>query len=153
MKKASTLPLLAAMVVIVVSALLAAPAFAKPKVKKVKFAGTPAEPTLTITGEGMGSIPTAEDEPAPECLEAGPPTGENFGTSVHFSDENQGWTAGQNGDCIGLVVSTFTETEVVFKFGSNYSQYTPIAKKDVYNLSVNGLAKKGKVSIKKPPKA
>ncbi len=153
MRRAFVTLMLASALVVLGTAIPATSALAsKPKVKKVAFSGTPSEPTVTVTGLGMGSIPIAEDEPAPECLEAGTPTGENFGTSLLFSDESRAWTAGQDGDCIGLVVKTFTETEIVFQFGSNYSQYEPVAKKDLYKFTVNGLTKTGKISIKKPPK-
>ena len=127
------------------SALAKAP---KPKIKKVAFTGTPAEPTVTATGVGLGSLPIGEAEPAPECF-GGPLTGDDFGESARIEDPSQGWTAGQGGDCIGLIFSSYTETEVIFHLGSGYAEYNPMQKKDHYLLTLNGLHKEGKVSFKK----
>lgn len=120
----------------------------KPKIKKVVFTGTPAEPTMTVTGVGLGSLPIGEAESAPECF-GGPLTGDDFGEAARIEDVTQVWTAGQDGDCIGLIFSSYTETEVIFHLGSGYVEYTPMQKKDHYKLTLNGLSKEGKVSFKK----
>lgn len=141
----------AAAVALLGTALLSGSALAKapkPKIKKVVFTGTPAEPTVTVTGVGLGSLPIAEAEPAPECF-GGPLTGDDFGEAAWIEDPTQGWTAGQDGDCIGLSFSSYTETEVIFHLGSGYVEYSPMQKKDHYKLSLNSLSKEGKVSFKK----
>ncbi len=122
----------------------------KPKIKKVTFTGTPAEPTITVTGIGLGSLPVEDAEEAPECF-GGPLTGNNFGTALNFEDMTQGWTAGHAGDCIALSFSSYTETEAVFHLGSGYVEYTPLTKKDSYVMTIGTLTKKGKVSFKKTP--
>ncbi len=131
---------------------IAAPALAntpKPKIKKVVFTGTPAEATITVTGIGLGSIPVGDAEEPLNCFPTEEQPGNDFGEAAHLEDLTQSWAAGKAGDCIGLVFSTFTESEVVFSLGSGYREYTPLTKKDEFSVSLNGLTKKGKVHFKK----
>jgi hypothetical protein len=54
------------------------------------------------------------------------------------------------GDCIGLIFKTYTETQVIFTFGSSYrqSEYAPIHTGDEYTVNLRGLSKSGTVKIK-----
>lgn len=121
----------------------------KPKIKKVVFAGTPAEPTITATGVGLGSLPFESAEEPLNCFPPEEAPGNDFGEAAYFEDPGQGWTAGKAGDCIGLSFSAYTETEVVFHLGSAYREYAPMAKGDEFQLVLHGLLKKGKVHFKK----
>ena len=117
-----------------------------PGIKGVKFVGSPSEPTITIKGVGLGSLPFEDAETVPECFSEEVATGNDFGSALSLQDLTQGWTAGEgSGDCIGLIVSSFTETEVVYHLGSAYSHYPPIAKGDSYTVTVNGLTRSGRV--------
>jgi hypothetical protein len=51
------------------------------------------------------------------------------------------------GDCIGLIFKTYTETQVIFTFGSSYrqSEYAPIHTGDEYTVNLRGLSKSGTV--------
>jgi hypothetical protein len=136
---------------ILVMALFAGSAFAAkgPKIKSVKFSGTPSEPTVTIKGNGLGSLPFEAAEPVAECFPEEVATGNDFGTSAWFEDNSDGWRAGEGaGDCIGLIFSTYTETEVVYHFGSAYSHYPPLASGDGYTVTLYGLTKTGTVKLK-----
>jgi hypothetical protein len=113
----------------------------KPTITSVAFTGTGANPTVTITGTNFGSLPSA----TPAGCGA---TGSNYGaTGLWFQDVTQGkWTAGKSGDCIGLVVSTWTSTQIVFGFGSFYSGFGPVTNKDKYKLEAAGVTKSGTVT-------
>jgi len=111
-----------------------------PTIKAVKFTGTPSEPILTVTGSNFTSLPAGE--PACGVTE----NGRTFGSSLIFTDSTRGWTGGQSGDCIGLVVSASTSTEIVFHFGASYKEYGQVTGGDSYTLTVEGVKKKGKVA-------
>jgi hypothetical protein len=135
------------------TAATAAPAFAKmakpPKIKKVTFTGTGAEPTIAVKGTGLGSLPIEHAEAPLECFPPETEPGNDFGEAAFLEDPTAGWAAGKAGDCIGLVFSSYTETEVVFHLGSGYREYTPLTKGDSYEVSLNTLTKSGKVKFKK----
>lgn len=100
-----------------------------PKITSVVFSGTPSNPTVTVNGSNFGS------EPAGSAAGCGA-TGQTFGNSLIFNDITQGWAAGQSGDCIGLIVSSYTPTQVVFQFGSFYSNFNPVTNGDSYQMTV-----------------
>jgi hypothetical protein len=157
MRKAFATLCLAATTAVLVMALVASPAFAgkvkTPAIKSVKFKGTETEPTVVIKGTGLGSLPFEQAEGVPQCFEGETPTGNDFGTAVVFENDTEGWSAGEGaGDCIGLIFSTFTETEVVYHFGSAYSHYDPLQTGDSYTLTVNGLSFSGTAKVKPPKK-
>ncbi len=138
-------------------ALSAGPALAKakpPAIKSVKFDGTPSEPLIVVKGIGLGSFPAGSAEEDPNCFAEEPSgLGNDFGTAAVFSDTSAGWDSGEGpGDCIGLIFKTYTETEVVFHFGSAYTHYVPVHKGDGYTLTLNALSKSGTVKIKEPKK-
>jgi hypothetical protein len=152
MRKAFAALCLVGTAAILGTALFAGPAFATkaPKIKSVKFGGTPSEPRVMITGSGLGSLPFEQAETVPECFPEEVATGNDFASTVWFEDNTQGWRAGEGtGDCIGLIFSSFTATKVVYHFGSAYSHYVPIHKGDSYTVAVYGLSHKGVVKIKK----
>ncbi len=134
------------------TAILAGPALAKgpkpPQIKKVKFTGTPAAPTITVRGIGLGSFPAGATEPPLECFPPEPEPGNDFNEAAYFEELTQGWQAGHVGDCIGLVFSTYTESEVVFHFGTGYREYVPLAKGDGFQVTLNGLVKTGTIKLK-----
>jgi hypothetical protein len=115
-----------------------------PKITAVKFTGTSSNPIVTITGSNFGAIPPANPSTPLSCV-AGD-TSFDYGTSLLFSDTTQGWTGGQTGDCIGLVLSSYTSTKIVYQFGAAYSGYGPITAGDAYTLTVWGVSHKGTVA-------
>jgi hypothetical protein len=136
-------------------ALSAGAALAKtkpPEIKSVKFQGTPAAPLVVVKGTGLGTLPVEDAEEDPNCFGEEPTElGNDFGDAANFADDTAGWQAGVGpGDCIGLIFKTYTETEVIFTFGSTYHQpeYSPLHKGDEYTVSLRGLTKSGTIKIK-----
>ena len=116
----------------------------KPKIASVTFTGPKSDPTVTINGTKLGSIPAA-DPPSPLNCVSGD-TSYDYGTSLSFNDNTRGWEAGQTGDCIGLVVTSYTDTQIVYKFGADYSNYGPVTAGDSFTLVVYGKSYTGTVS-------
>ena len=102
-----------------------------PSISAVSFGGTP---TVTVTGSNFGSEPTG----TPETCNAGD-TGDDFpGTELVLSDLSENWGAGGAGDCIGLLATAWSSTQVVFTVGSQYADYGPIDVGDLMEVSVLG---------------
>jgi hypothetical protein len=112
-----------------------------PQITSLTFTGTPADPTVTINGSNFGTEPTG----TPAGCSA---TGDTFGaTGLWFTDiTQQGWTAGQTGDCIGLIISSYAATQIVYQFGSFYSNFNPVTNGDSYKLEVQGVTSSGTVA-------
>jgi hypothetical protein len=112
-----------------------------PGIIGVTFTGTPEDPTITVTGSGFGSSPPIG---SPETCQSGD-TGDDYGSSgLWFSDTTQGgWTAGQAGDCIGLIVSSWSGSQVVFGFGNEYANYPAIQPGDQVEVDVQGATYSG----------
>ena len=107
----------------------------------VTITGTIANPVFTVTGTGFGTQPPAPNPAAspdgtPGCptVAPGSPTqGFLYGTSLYVMDTasngfNAGkFTPGNNGesDCVGLVIQSWSNTQVVFTFGDTYNQNVP----------------------------
>lgn len=109
-------------------------------------------PTVTVNGSGFGTLPKA-DPRTPVACTAGS-TGYDYGPGgLWFTDKSKGWTAGQykpkqhaGYDCIGLLVSEFTDTQIVFAFGSYYGVYGPLQVGDKWKLHVHGTTATGKAA-------
>ena len=112
-----------------------------PGITGVTFTGTSADPTITVTGSGFGSSPPIG---SPETCQSGD-TGDDYGSSgLWFSDATQGgWTAGQAGDCIGLIVSSWSGSQVVYGFGNEYANYPAIQSGDQVEVDVQGATYSG----------
>ena len=106
----------------------------------VTITGTIADPTFTVTGTGFGSTPPAPDPSTPPDGQQGCPAsptnnpsleGYLYGTNLYVSDQgNSGFDAGVNSvtgefDCVGLVIKSWSPTQVVFGFGDLYDQPIP----------------------------
>lgn len=116
------------------------PAAPAPAVTGLSSSGTASAPRITVTGTNLGSFPPPG---APVTCQAGD-TGDTYGsTGLSFDDATAGWTAGQSGDCIGLVVTSWSPTSVVFGFGNEYGGYPPVASGDSYTLEVQGATLSG----------
>jgi hypothetical protein len=131
-------------------------------ISSVIFTGTTTAPTITINGSGFGTTPT----PNPTYTPAGtqlcplpPPTGDqglDYGTSLYVFDVPRNWAGGRYRpqlnelDCVGLLISKFTATQVVLQFGAAYAQYQQkynylLAEGDAYQIAVNGAMFSGTV--------
>jgi hypothetical protein len=83
------------------------------------FTGPTAE--VAITGSGFGSAPPPSYPTAGGCG-----TGSNYASNLYLQDLTRGWEAGHStpgvdADCVGLVISSWSDTKVVFGFGSDYN--------------------------------
>jgi len=112
-----------------------------PGITGVTFTGTSADPTISVTGSGFGSSPPIG---SPETCQSGD-TGDDYGSSgLWFSDATQGgWTAGQAGDCIGLIVSSWSGSQVLYGFGNEYANYPAIQPGDQVEVDVQGATYSG----------
>jgi hypothetical protein len=114
---------------------------AGPKITSVTFTGTAAAPTVTITGHNFGTEPTG----SPAGCGA---TGDNFGTSLWFDEITASWAAGEGGDCIALLVNSYSPTRIVYQFGSFYDTngLAPANSGDQYQVTVMGNTFNGTVT-------
>jgi hypothetical protein len=109
------------------------------KITSVVFTGSSNSPTVTVKGKNFGAEPVGT--PA-GCGDSG----FDFGSLLSFQELSQGWAAGGSGDCIGLIVSSYTPTQVVYGFGSNYSNYGPVTSGDQFTLTVQTAKFSGTVA-------
>ena len=115
-----------------------------PTITSVTFTGTGSNPTVTITGTNLGSLPPPNPSTPLNCV-AGD-TSFDYGTSLLFTDHTQGWTAGQTGDCIGLIVTTYTNTRIVYQFGPFYQNFGPVTAGDSFQLVARSASATGTVT-------
>ena len=92
-----------------------------PTIDGVTFGGNPATPTVTVSGTGFGSTSDL-GTPAPASCGA---SGTDYGNNFSFSDTTRSWQAGQGAGCIGLIISSYSNNQIVFTFGTGYSTYGP----------------------------
>jgi hypothetical protein len=108
------------------------------KVTSVTFTGNEIKPTITIKGTGFGVQPTPNPPYHPPALDhplcrAKPPLplsryGYDYGSDLFLQDSSQtpAWSAGRYRpslrelDCIGLLISKYTPTVIVFRLGAAY---------------------------------
>ena len=102
-----------------------------PTINSVVFSGSSASPAVTINGAGFGTEPTGQ--PA-NCSTSG----DDFDTNRLWLQDGTGWTAGQFGDCIGLIVGSWTNTSITYTFGSGYPTFGTLNNGDSYSLAVQG---------------
>jgi hypothetical protein len=115
-----------------------------PAIHAVTFTGSSAAPTITIAGVDL--TPKSADS-----VPCGDTSGDgfDFGSSGLFvEDTTTTFTAGQNGDCVGLVVSSYTGTKVVVTLGNQYviGGYRAFATGDSYTVEVRGATFSGTVT-------
>ena len=104
-----------------------------PSISGVTLSGTPTAPTVTVTGLNLGAAPTAA------TTEPCGGTGNIYGASgLVFQDLTGSWGAGGAGDCIGLFVTSWSSTKVVFTFDSEYASFGPIKAGDQIEVTILG---------------
>jgi hypothetical protein len=116
-----------------------------PSVSNVAFTGTPSNPTVTITGTNFGPEPPP-NPPTPVNCVSGDTSFDYGATGLSFEDVTGVWTAGQTGDCIGLVVSSYSNTKIVYSFGPFYTNFRPVTTGDSYEITIWGRNATGTVA-------
>ena len=126
-----------------------------PSVTAVTFTGSVASPTVTVSGSGFGT--SANLGPAQSSCD----TGSNHADNLFLSDTTDAWTAGEGApaadDCIGLLISSYSDTTIVFTFGSEYGVYPVdsgvalLSGGDNYTIHVLGTTQSGTVAYPNPP--
>ena len=121
-----------------------------PTVTAVAFSGTTAAPTVTVTGTGFGDAPPAPSPLLPLQCVAGDTSYDFTAGALAFADTTGNWTAGEPSDCVGLVVDSWSPTQVVLGFGADYG-FPPLHDGDHYTLTVLGTSSSGTASITSAP--
>ena len=109
---------------------------ATPTISSVTFGGDVQNPSIVIHGTNLGGKPAPNPAGSPSNQPLCPVTiqgnaGLDYGTSLYLDDTTGNWAAGRYRpsaselDCIGLIVTKFTATEVDFRLGSGYQQVYP----------------------------
>lgn len=98
-----------------------------PVIRAVTFTGDSASPTVTFTGHGFGGSPPLGYDNTVNSCGIYPGNGDDYGDQFSFTDDTNAWAAGQGippaGNCIGLVVQSWSGHRVVFMFGSAYGSF------------------------------
>jgi hypothetical protein len=129
------------------------------QITSVSFAGSPANPSVVVRGTCLGTRPAPNPARHPSGLGGCPSiSGDNgylYGTSLYLAVPAQGWSGGRyrpelnETDCLDLVVTKFTPTEVDFHFGPFYRSVYPkfsLAAGTQVTIGVNGAAADATVS-------
>jgi len=130
------------------------PAPASGTIKSVAFGGSPANPSFVVHGTNLGKLP--KHDPAGHlsglngCPTVAGDTGFDFGTNLYLAVPMKNWSGGRyrpslnETDCLDLVVTKFTPTEVAFHFGPFYTKYPAqfsLDDGDAVEVGVNGAVK------------
>lgn len=106
-----------------------------PSVTSLTVSGPLDSPTVTVAGTDLGT--GAPNGTAVSCWSGN--TGYTFGTSgLWMGDQTQGWTAGEDGDCIGLIVQSWSNTQIVFTIGNELSAFGGMQPGDALEVGVGG---------------
>ena len=94
-----------------------------PSISNVQVSNNVNAPTVTISGSGFGTVSNLGSG---ESACGSSPTGLDYGNNFLFADHTDGWNAGEGSpdyDCIGVIIQSYSNTEIVFTFGSDYGVY------------------------------
>jgi hypothetical protein len=93
----------------------------------VAFSGSPAAPTITITGSHFGTAPAGSSNEVTSCGDYGTENGDGFGNRLWFLDDTNDWQAGfgtpPNANCIGIKIVSWTSKKAVLQFGVAYGSF------------------------------
>jgi hypothetical protein len=126
----------------------------KPTITSVTFGGSAANPSFVIHGTNLGARPRPSPAAHPSgqngCPAIAGDDGYDYGTSLYLAVPAKSWAGGRyrpslnETDCIDLVVTKFTATEVDFHFGpfyaQNHAQFS-LDNGDEVEVAVNGATK------------
>jgi hypothetical protein len=149
-----TVVAIAVAVVTLLGSATAASAAARPEITSVTFSGLAGSgmpsPTVTVHGSLFGTQPTSTANNVTSC---GTYTqnGRVFKGRFYFVGSGNfeaGYSNASGADCIGLAVSSWTATQIVFKFGHAYGSFAHwyLSNGDGFALSVKTTLWGGSVS-------
>jgi hypothetical protein len=107
-----------------------------PTISSLEVTGSETKPVVTVTGKGFGIKPSP-DPSTPVTCGSGPASYTYPAGVLEFIDYGN-WTAGETGDCIGLIIKTWTTTKVSFTFGAGYGYFRPVTAGDEVSVEVKG---------------
>lgn len=123
-------------------------------ITSVEALGTPSDPSFVVRGSHLGSEPTPNPSAHPSgvggCPSISGDNGYDYGTSFYIDNLSHNWSAGRyrpqlnETDCIDLVVTKFTSSEVVFHFGPFFAAHSsgfPLANGDQFEAVINGATR------------
>jgi hypothetical protein len=121
-------------------------ASASPAIASVVVGGTQVAPSITVNGTGFGTsaaaLGTAYGIPTSTCGIGN--TGKDYADNFKFNNDTRNWEAGRGtnipGDnCIGVLFTSYTNTQIVFTLGSNFtSQGYQLLAGDAFTMTVLG---------------
>ena len=115
-----------------------------PTISGVAFSGTPGSPTITVSGSGFGTQSDLGITIGRGVLLERVATIRPRPSSCPTTDGR----AGQNGDCIGMNILSYSDTSITFTLGSGYTlagYYGPLTNGDSFSMSVSGTTFNGTV--------
>jgi len=123
-------------------------------ITSVEFVGSSAHPSFIVRGSAFGSEPAPSPADHPSGLNGCPvvagDNGYDYGTNLYIVVPAKDWSGGRydpaanETDCVDLVVTKFTPTEVDFHFGPFYAANHPklsLDNGDQMQVAVNGAEK------------
>lgn len=121
-------------------------------VTSVKFSGRPKHPKITIKGKGFGTKPAGLSDNTTSCGTY-KKNGDDFGSGLSFTDVGKfggGSGTPPSGSCIGLIVTKWTATTIVFHFGDAYDTFGSwiVAPGDQFQIAFGGTETSGAIAIK-----
>jgi hypothetical protein len=121
------------------------------RIASTSFSGSAANPSVVVRGTCLGSKPAPNPARHPAGLGGCPAmSGDNgylYGTNLYLAVPSQNWAGGRYRpelneiDCLDLVITKFTPTEVDFHFGRSYRSFYPkfsLATGTQVTIGVNG---------------
>jgi len=122
-------------------------------ITSVQFFGSAANPSVVVQGKNLGAKPAPDPAFHPSgqsgCPSVTGDSGYDYGTSLYLANTTKNWAAGRSRpslgelDCLDLVVTKFTSSEVAFHFGPFYAQYekAKLDAGDAVQIVVNDASK------------
>jgi hypothetical protein len=108
-----------------------------PTLSSVTLSGAGTGLTVTVTGSNLGDFQPVPSPLTPDACASGDTSYDYASGVLGFSDTSEGWSAGEPGDCVGLLVSSWSSDHVVLTLGAGYA-YPLLAEGDSYAVTVLG---------------
>jgi hypothetical protein len=121
------------------------------QVTAVGFTGGRAVPVVTVTGYSFGAEPVGASDNVTSCGGYSN-NGNLYGTSFSFTDIGNfaaDTGAPPNGACVGIIVLSWTQSQIVFRFGNAYDTFDHwyITAGDAFAVVVKGYDFSGTVTF------